>query len=239
VGEEQAEAYCRSVNGRLPSLDEWLLAARGPSPRRFSWGDQPPARCDQHPFAAQLVSNLHMGDPRALEGCPAVDAGQDKPTPDTRAAGNETPDAPLDNDLGKAGVGKVDLSKVELGKVDPSKVDPAKLGRLNASKRGLGKRELSANDIAVGKHSTGASPSGVEDVLLTPGELLRGEEKGQFVPCSRAGGHCVVFGMDPGAIDGVQSFYKVPTDKAAAVARVVTGRAYGFRCVVSASEVSK
>jgi len=234
VGEKQAEAYCQSVNGRLPTLDEWLLAARGSSPRRFSWGDQPPARCDQHPFAAQLVSNLHTGDPRAMEGCSAADVTQDKRTPETSAPDKRPPDGQLGNDVGKEGIRKVDLGQVNLGKVDPSKV-----GKPNPSQLGLRKKELSKDDIAVGKHSTGASPSGIEDVLLTPGELLRGEKNGQFAACSRADGHCVVFGMDPGAIDGVQPFYKLPTDRAAAVPQVVTGRAYGFRCVVSASEVSK
>jgi formylglycine-generating enzyme required for sulfatase activity len=33
-----AERFCRFSGGRLPTTDEWLLAAAGPSGRRFAWG---------------------------------------------------------------------------------------------------------------------------------------------------------------------------------------------------------
>jgi formylglycine-generating enzyme required for sulfatase activity len=39
----QAGAYCRWVRGRLPTVDEWLLAARGPDIHRFAWGDARPS----------------------------------------------------------------------------------------------------------------------------------------------------------------------------------------------------
>jgi formylglycine-generating enzyme required for sulfatase activity len=34
-----ARAYCRSRGGRLPTDDEWLVAAAGAKPRRYPWGD--------------------------------------------------------------------------------------------------------------------------------------------------------------------------------------------------------
>jgi len=170
VGEKQAEAYCHAVDGRLPTLDEWFLAARGPSPQRFSWGDAPTS-CDQHPFSAQLVSHLHA-DPGTMDGCPQIDAG------------------------------------------------------------------LSNNDLAVGTHPHGASTAGVEDVLLTPGELLAPDAKGMFRACSDAANHCVVFGLDPGSIDAVEPFLKLPAKDGASDGRVI-GHAYGFRCVTSNSEVSQ
>lgn len=50
VGLDNARAYCSWSGGRLPALNEWLLAARGQSPQRFAWGDSAPS-CQQHPLA--------------------------------------------------------------------------------------------------------------------------------------------------------------------------------------------
>ena len=44
----EASSYCSWVGGRLPSLAEWLHAARGPEPAPYSWGDDPPS-CAKHP----------------------------------------------------------------------------------------------------------------------------------------------------------------------------------------------
>ena len=43
----QARDYCAWVGGRLPTVDEWLLAARGRAVRWAPWGDEPPT-CDTH-----------------------------------------------------------------------------------------------------------------------------------------------------------------------------------------------
>lgn len=43
----QAKNYCEWVGGRLPTLPEWLLAARGREIARFPWGSAPPT-CNQH-----------------------------------------------------------------------------------------------------------------------------------------------------------------------------------------------
>lgn len=47
VSPEQAGAYCAWVGGRLPTLSEWMLAARGASVQRFPWGTDRPS-CKQH-----------------------------------------------------------------------------------------------------------------------------------------------------------------------------------------------
>lgn len=38
VSATAAGAFCRTMSGRLPSSDEWLLAAAGGEARRFAWG---------------------------------------------------------------------------------------------------------------------------------------------------------------------------------------------------------
>lgn len=38
----QAAKYCAWVGGRLPRVDEWLLAARGREVHRYPWGDKSP-----------------------------------------------------------------------------------------------------------------------------------------------------------------------------------------------------
>jgi hypothetical protein len=50
VGREEAQRFCGWVSARLPTLSEWLKAARGERPQRFAWGDGAPS-CEQHPWA--------------------------------------------------------------------------------------------------------------------------------------------------------------------------------------------
>src|SRR5690606_12662095 len=109
VGVDNARAYCAWSGGRLPTLSEWLLAARGRSPQRFSWGDDAPS-CEQHPLA--------------------------KVAPADRAAG----------------------------------VERVREAREDETECGEGRELL----FRVGMHVAGASPSGVEDILLASGELIMG-----------------------------------------------------------------
>ena len=36
---DEARAFCKQRNGRLPTEDEWIVAAAGEKPRRYPWGD--------------------------------------------------------------------------------------------------------------------------------------------------------------------------------------------------------
>jgi len=153
----EANRYCAWIGGRLPTLSEWLLAARGPAVRRYSWGNDGPT-CDQH-------------------------------------RGGST--------RGATGVSGACVSTAE-------------------------ERHRA---LDVGKHPGGASPLGVEDVLLTPAELIAGSSATMVRACGALGGACVAYGLTPGAIDAVAA---VP--QAGAAKGVLRGLgpdpAYGFRCAL-------
>lgn len=76
--------------------------------------------------------------------------------------------------------------------------------------------------FAVGAHPANASPLGVEDVLLAPGELVAVSDDAQTNACAPPFSVCVAHGLRPGAIDG---FEPVSADTG------VAQHAYGFRCV--------
>jgi len=71
------------------------------------------------------------------------------------------------------------------------------------------------------------SPAGVQDVLLTPGELLATEGTAQFPACRPPEVACMVVGTEPGAIDG---FMAVPPTVTPEGPRYEEPP-YGFRCV--------
>lgn len=54
---EAAIAFCAWTGGSLPSLEQWLLAARGSSVQRFSWGDTV-GNCEQHPSGVFLPKSV-------------------------------------------------------------------------------------------------------------------------------------------------------------------------------------
>lgn len=46
-----ADRFCKAHRKRLPTEEEWELAARGATRQRFPWGDTPPERCSEVVFA--------------------------------------------------------------------------------------------------------------------------------------------------------------------------------------------
>lgn len=78
----------------------------------------------------------------------------------------------------------------------------------------------------VGMHARGDSPTGVSDILITPGELLRGETETMFSGCSSVDAICIVTGLEPGAIDYVLRLRD--TNERSATPRAVD---WSFRCV--------
>jgi hypothetical protein len=170
VGRQEAAAYCQWIGGRLPTFDQWLLAARGQTPKRYAWGNAATS-CDQHPLLPQVIAQLRRQG--FIE--------------ETAAA--RLPECPATN--------------------------------------------FDASVLAVGHHPAGASPSGIEDVMLTPGELLAGDSGSMFNACSNGSTHCVVFGMEPATIDSVETFFtSAKTGGQDPDGLAVVAHAYSFRCVL-------
>jgi formylglycine-generating enzyme required for sulfatase activity len=81
-------------------------------------------------------------------------------------------------------------------------------------------------DTHVGTHPSGASPSGMQDVLLTRGELVLAQDDSPFASCGTSHNACAVVGLVPGGIDHVIG---APVSEAAlSISRNVA--ALGFRC---------
>jgi len=153
----QAKKYCEWLGARLPTLSEWLLAARGPEIARFPWGDAPPT-CAQH-WSGMCEE--------AWAKC----------------------------------VGK----------------SP--------------KECLPSESLATGTHPSGASPVGLQDVLLPrAGELVSGEGSGNPYGCGLKGGACLVASgqTTPGSID----YVGVPQEPQPG-SRDERPQAFGFRCAWS------
>lgn len=76
VGRQNAETYCKWAGGRLPTLAEWLRAARGPSVQAYPWGSTR-ASCAQHPKSVEgnVRFQSHMMGAASTEGCDASSEG--------------------------------------------------------------------------------------------------------------------------------------------------------------------
>jgi hypothetical protein len=53
MGLKGARQYCTWVGGGLPTLEQWFLAARGPKPQQYPWGNSR-ATCEQHPLGLRV-----------------------------------------------------------------------------------------------------------------------------------------------------------------------------------------
>jgi hypothetical protein len=85
---------------------------------------------------------------------------------------------------------------------------------------------------SVAQRMDASSHTGLLDVLLTPGELVRGT-KGSSVPaCDHERGACVVQGILPGAIDYMENI----SDDVSLPLQPKPGAAYGFRCVFEVTQ---
>jgi serine/threonine-protein kinase len=85
-------------------------------------------------------------------------------------------------------------------------------------------------DYAVGRRPASASPTGVQDVLLTNSELVRGEDGATGFACRGAGTHCQIGGArDFAAIEALASV----ADDGPYPESGTLSAPYGFRCVFS------
>lgn len=84
-------------------------------------------------------------------------------------------------------------------------------------------------------HPSGSATSGMQDILIAPAELIEGNERNPYSACLGKQ-HCLVYGVNPGAIDSVKSYNvgsKQTGMNGGEPAFQLTPRAYGFRCVVA------
>ncbi|HEX2679402.1 MAG TPA: SUMF1/EgtB/PvdO family nonheme iron enzyme [Polyangiales bacterium] len=155
----QARTYCEWIGGRLPSMPEWMLAARGPLPAQYAWGESPPT-CQQHPRAAEVLGAFPTQAMAEEAGC---------------APATETP-------------------------------------------------------LVVGEYAQGAAASGMQDVLLTPGELVATRRDDEQEGCASDLDACFVYGREPASIEAAYPLSK--TAEGAARKASLSPHVYGFRCVV-------
>jgi sulfatase-modifying factor enzyme 1 len=163
VSEVDAKAYCKTQGGRLPSIPQWLAAARGPSPQRFPWGNER-GSCNQHPSAVTI-----------------------------------------DNEFAVPAVRQVRRPCHSLQERYP---------------------------LRTGEYHQGVSPRGLDDILITPGELVSGDESNLWSSCSKDSSACIVHGGEAGAIDAIQ-WLAAPARSGDAHDEITRRRstyAYSFRC---------
>lgn len=79
--------------------------------------------------------------------------------------------------------------------------------------------------LIVGASTAGASPTGVEDILLTPAELIAGDSSSHFSVCANAAFACAATGTVPAAIDSFSAAASAADESHPSAAT------YGFRCV--------
>ncbi len=158
VGYDNAQRFCKWVEGRLPTLPEWLRAARGPEVQEHPWGKDP-ASCEEHARAV-VIDGTGMEQTRS--SCP----------------------------------------------------------------------ELAEKRFATRHHPQGASAAGLEDILISPSELVEGSERALFGACANKQ-LCLVYGRNPGAIDAVRPFAQLiptsPKDEDSSSLKLVP-MTYGVRC---------
>jgi formylglycine-generating enzyme required for sulfatase activity len=91
--------------------------------------------------------------------------------------------------------------------------------------QGFGERcDTDLSDFEVGKHPKSASSQGLEDALLTSGELTSGQPDSHFGSC--LDGACVASGSQEGAIDGFRKTARAAEKEDPSLPT------YGFRCVL-------
>ncbi len=80
-----------------------------------------------------------------------------------------------------------------------------------------------SRSLKLGNHPEGASPAGVQDVLVTPSELVGMSSDSLFTVCEGSGAACLVTSSGAGQISGVSP--------AGGPANGVPASQYAFRCV--------
>ena len=86
--------------------------------------------------------------------------------------------------------------------------------------------ELTEPDLTVGRHKEGASSYGVEDIMITQGELVHSSANALVSACSSRFRGCIVYGLVPGALDSAE-----PVGVDDRNEQIPVRTQYGFRCV--------
>ncbi len=169
-----AERFCAWVGGKLPTIAQWMLAARGPAVSRFSWGNSSPS-CEQHLTGARTLSAEEVGDLQRKVAWP---------------------------------------------------------GELrNALRRARLCPEGSVSGTRIGQHSAGASPFGLEDVLLTRSELVITGAGSPYNSCRNSDGTCLITrtgGAEISSLEGISRTPPAVTPEDTEQSPLAT---YAFRCV--------
>lgn len=112
---------------------------------------------------------------------------------------------------------------------EPASCDQHPLGSPPPEARTVGCERVGvevADDVDEAKrHPAGASPSGIQDILLTAGELVAGGSQSALTACRADAVMCVFGGLLPGAIDAVAA---VPWRTSGVAAG--SPPPFGFRC---------